>query len=262
MADLNRQAWGRSLLFVPLLAVLLFAPAGTLHFWQAWLWDFVFVASTTALSVYFLKHDPKLVERRMKVGPTAEREPAQKIIMAVFMGGSLLLLVVPGLDHRWHWSSVPPWLVLVADGGVASSFGIFFVVMKQNSYAAAAWPGLAPSRRGAIPHAQPAGLRRLLPQDPLPAHSLDLVGMARCRSVHAFKLAESIGSVRMRFPVAAKIALHSAGMAGGSGGSPSPVGELSERRKCTSIGGACASRSGAKLSKLACTTRPFSIVIF
>jgi protein-S-isoprenylcysteine O-methyltransferase Ste14 len=137
MADLNRQAWGRSLLFVLLLAVLLFAPAGTLHFWQAWLWGFVFVASTTALSVYFLKHDPKLVERRMKVGPTAEREPAQKIIMAVIMGGSLLLLVVPGLDHRWHWSSVPPWLVLVADGGVASSFVIFFVVMKQNSYAAA-----------------------------------------------------------------------------------------------------------------------------
>jgi protein-S-isoprenylcysteine O-methyltransferase Ste14 len=137
MADLNRQAWGRSLLFVLLLAVLLFAPAGTLHFWQAWLWGFVFVASTTALSVYFLKHDPKLVERRMKVGPTAEREPAQKIIMTVIMGGSLLLLVVPGLDHRWHWSGVPPWLVLVADGGVALSFVIFFVVMKQNSYAAA-----------------------------------------------------------------------------------------------------------------------------
>ena len=78
----------------------------------------------------------------------------------------------------------------------------------------------------------------------------------------AFNVAGSMGSVRIRFPVAAKIALHRAGMAAGNGGSPKPVGELSVVRKCTSIGGACVSRSGAKVSKFACTARPFSMVIF
>ena len=88
------------------------------------------------MSIYFLKHDPKLVERRMQIGPTAEQEPAQKIIMAIILSGFVVLLALPGFDYRWHWSAVPPWLVLTANVGVALSFGIFFVVLKQNSYAA------------------------------------------------------------------------------------------------------------------------------
>lgn len=134
VTDLNRRVWVQSALFVPVLAVVLFAPAGSLRFWQAWVYGIIFVAATTGLGVYFLKHDPALVERRMTVGPTAEQEPAQKIIMAIMMIGVVLMIVLPGFDHRWHWSSVPTWLVLVA--GVALSFIIFFVVMKQNSYAA------------------------------------------------------------------------------------------------------------------------------
>ncbi len=54
-----------------------------------------------------------------------------------------------------------------------------------------------------------------------------------------------IGSERIRFPVAAKIALQTAGATGGIAGSPRPVGELSVSRKCTSIsGGAWAIRVG------------------
>jgi protein-S-isoprenylcysteine O-methyltransferase Ste14 len=117
-------------------AALLLGPAGSLRFWQGWLFGFVFIAATSAMSIYFLKHDPKLVERRMQIGPTAEQEPAQKIIMAIFLSGFVVLLALPGFDYRWHWSAVPPWLVLTANVGVALSFGIFFVVLKQNSYAA------------------------------------------------------------------------------------------------------------------------------
>ena len=51
------------------------------------------------------------------------------------------------------------------------------------------------------------------------------------------------GSERMRLPVAAKIALHTAGTTGGSAGSPMPVGGLSVFTQCTSTGGACAIRS-------------------
>ena len=134
--DLTRHALLRSALSVLFRAVLLFAPAGTLNYWQAWLYGFVFVAGTAALSVYFLKHDPELVRRRMNVGPKAETEPAQKIIMFLVFSGFLLLMVVPGLDHRWHSSDVPVWLVLLANAMVALSFAAFFIVMKQNSYAA------------------------------------------------------------------------------------------------------------------------------
>jgi protein-S-isoprenylcysteine O-methyltransferase Ste14 len=136
-SDLYRRAWRRQALFVLFLAGVLFAPAGTLDFWQGWLFGLVFVASTLATGIYFAKHDPALVARRRSVGPKAETEPAQKIIMTILMTGFLLLGVVPGLDHRWHWSDVPVWLVLAADGGVVLSFAVFFVVMRENSYAAA-----------------------------------------------------------------------------------------------------------------------------
>jgi protein-S-isoprenylcysteine O-methyltransferase Ste14 len=128
--------WRRSLLSILALGVLLFAPAGSLRFWEGWLYGFVFVAVTTAMTMYFLKHDPKLIERRMLAGPKAEQVPAQKIIITITWLGFVLLLGLPGFDHRWHWSAVPPWLVLAANAGVVLSFGIFFVVLKQNSYAA------------------------------------------------------------------------------------------------------------------------------
>ena len=133
---LDRQAWIRSTLGVLVLAALLFIPAGTLRFWQGWLFGFVFVATTSALSIYFLKHDPKLVQRRMRAGPLAEREPAQKIIMAITFLGFFLLMALPGFDHRGHWSNVSVWLVIAANVGVALSFWIFFIVMRQNSFAA------------------------------------------------------------------------------------------------------------------------------
>lgn len=135
-AALMRRTWLRQTLSVLIFAALLFAPAGTLRFWQAWVFGIVFLGACVLLGIYFLKHDPALIERRMQAGPMAEQEPAQKIIIGLVMAGFVLQLFLPGLDHRWHWSSVPLWLVLVGDGAVAASFVVFFYVMKQNSYAA------------------------------------------------------------------------------------------------------------------------------
>jgi len=136
LATVGREAWVRSAVGLLVLALLLFVPAGSLRFWQAWVYGFMFVSGSIAMSVYFLKRDPKLIERRMRAGPAAEQEPAQKIIMTIILIEFLLLLVVPGFDHRWHWSAVPAWLVFAANAGVALRFCMFFVVLKQNSFAA------------------------------------------------------------------------------------------------------------------------------
>src|ERR1035437_1255531 len=69
------------------------------------------------------------------------------------------------------------------------------------------------------------------------------------------------GNDRILFPVAAKIALHSAGITGGSAGSPSPVGGLSVLRKDTSTGHDCRMRSSGKVWRFVLTVRPLSIVI-
>jgi len=107
----NRRIWLRSVVSLLILGFALLAPASTVHFWQGWLFAIVFIGASSALGVYFWRHDPALLERRNRAGPTAETEPAQKIIITLIMVGFVLMLVIPGLDHRWHWSSLPVWLV-------------------------------------------------------------------------------------------------------------------------------------------------------
>jgi protein-S-isoprenylcysteine O-methyltransferase Ste14 len=131
-----KSVWLRQSIFIPIFFALLLVPAWSLNYWQAWVYGVVFMVTTTAIGIYFLKRDPRVVERRMRVGPAAEREPAQKIIMTLVLGGFVLLLVVPGFDHRWHWSSVPAWLVLAADAFVVLGLLGTAVVVRQNSYAA------------------------------------------------------------------------------------------------------------------------------
>ena len=78
LAVVGREAWVRSAVGLLVLALVLFVPAGSLRFWQAWVYGFVFVSGSVAISVYFLKHDPKLVERRMRAGPPPSRNPRKK----------------------------------------------------------------------------------------------------------------------------------------------------------------------------------------
>ena len=133
---LIRQALPRQVLFVLVLAAAFFGAAGTFRYWQAWPFLVTFIGCSVAFGLYFTKHDPALIERRMRAGPRAEQEPAQKIIITLLMADFFLMMIVPALDRRWHWSDVPAWLTVLANAGIAASFIVFFFVMKQNSYAA------------------------------------------------------------------------------------------------------------------------------
>ena len=125
-----------NLLTFAILLACLFIPAGTLSYWQAWVFLAVFAVSSQALGIYFLRHDRRLVERRMKIGPVAEQRPAQKVISALFMLGFVGFVMLPALDQRFGWSPVAPVLSLLADAIIVLSFVLFFLVMKSNSYAA------------------------------------------------------------------------------------------------------------------------------
>ena len=65
------------------MALMLFAPAWTLHFWKAWAFWLLFSVLSAVMTLYFLKHDPGLLESRLKVGPTAAHEKSQKIIQTL-----------------------------------------------------------------------------------------------------------------------------------------------------------------------------------
>ena len=89
MNSLNRKAFGGLLFLVLGMVALLFIPAGTLGYWEAWLFLAVYFALSLAITLYLMKHDPKLLARRMSGGPTAEKEPARKEIHHVDFAAGL-----------------------------------------------------------------------------------------------------------------------------------------------------------------------------
>jgi protein-S-isoprenylcysteine O-methyltransferase Ste14 len=118
------------------LGILLFLPAGTLNYWQAWVFIFVFMASVSAIGVYLSLKDPALLERRKNIGPAAEQSTTQKIIISLAILGNLALLIVCGLDHRLGWSQMPGYVSLAGDVLVALGLFINLLVFRENSYGA------------------------------------------------------------------------------------------------------------------------------
>ena len=134
--DLKKKALFGLVQLVIMLGILLFVAAGSLDFWEAWVFLFIFSIAVLAITLYFLKNDIKLIEGRLKAGPSAEKERKQKIIQTFASLFFILLIVVPALVHRFHWSDVPIHFVLVGDIFVLLGLPIIFLVFKEKSYAA------------------------------------------------------------------------------------------------------------------------------
>lgn len=136
MRNLTRKAITGVLQLQVLMALLLFLPARSLHFWQGWIYWMIFSACVIAITVYFLKYDPHLIEGRLVAGPLGEQQTSQKIVQAIAAVLFCAVLVVPGLDHRFRWSPVPPAVVALGDVLLVLSFALIFSVFKENTYAA------------------------------------------------------------------------------------------------------------------------------
>ena len=135
--NLAVKAWLSVAALAGVMAVLLFVPAGTLRYWQAWVYLSVFVGASALVTLDLLSHDRALLERRMKGGPAAEQRPLQKLIMLGASVSFIALLVVPALDHRFAWSSVPTVLVIAGDALVAIGFYLIARVYRENSFTSA-----------------------------------------------------------------------------------------------------------------------------
>jgi protein-S-isoprenylcysteine O-methyltransferase Ste14 len=136
MNSLDIRAFRSTVLGALAMAALLFVPAGTFGYWQAWVFLAVFVGASSAIGIYLALKDPELLERRMKVGPAAEKETAQKIIMTFALAGFFALLLLPAFDHRFGWSKLPAYLALAGDVLVGLGFFLTFLVLRENSYSA------------------------------------------------------------------------------------------------------------------------------
>lgn len=137
MVAVYKQMIRSGVIGIVALAAMIFIPAGTIHYWQGWVYITTAILASVPYKLYVAVHDPALLRRRMQVGPAQEKEPAQKIIIVLIFVAFIALIVVPPLDYRFGWSPVPWHLSVIGDLLVTCSFYIFYLVAKVNSYAAA-----------------------------------------------------------------------------------------------------------------------------
>jgi protein-S-isoprenylcysteine O-methyltransferase Ste14 len=134
MNKLSIQTLSTFLIGAVTLGVLLFLPAGTLNYWQAWVFIVVFMTSVSVIGLYLSLKDPALLERHKKFGPTQEQSPAQKIAISIGVLALLSVFVFCALAHRFGWSPVPAYGSLAGDILVALGLFLNLLVFRENTY--------------------------------------------------------------------------------------------------------------------------------
>jgi protein-S-isoprenylcysteine O-methyltransferase Ste14 len=134
--DLSRKTLAGGARTQAALALMLFVPAWTLAYWQAWLYWSISTTAALATALHFLRQDPALMRRRLEVGARAEPLESQQVIQAV--GGALYaaIFIVAGIEHHVRGSPIPAPIVLIADAIVAAGLALTFVVFRANTFTA------------------------------------------------------------------------------------------------------------------------------
>lgn len=119
-------------------AAVLFVPAGTVRFWQAWVFLALMLIPWGFFFFHFLKHDPQLVARRLE---SKEQVTTQRRLVRWLKQVFFAAAVIPGLDFRLGWSrsllvSVPLWLSILADALVLAGLLTVVWVLSVNRFAA------------------------------------------------------------------------------------------------------------------------------
>ncbi len=130
-ADLTKTVILRGVLALPVLALIIILPAGKWSYWQGWMYILTLFIPMFFIFSYLLKHDPALLERRMRM---REKEATQRKIISLSYIYFLVAFVLPGLDVRFGWSNVPPLVSILANLLVFAGYMVFFWVLVTNSF--------------------------------------------------------------------------------------------------------------------------------
>jgi protein-S-isoprenylcysteine O-methyltransferase Ste14 len=125
------QAVMKYLLGIMLFSVLLFIPAGTLNYWNAWLLIGVLFIPMLIVGIVLAIKNPELLRKRLNA---KEKEAEQKSVILfsalMFVSG----FVVAGLDYRYQWLVLPQWLVLAATALFLFAYLLYIEVLRENTY--------------------------------------------------------------------------------------------------------------------------------
>jgi hypothetical protein len=120
-----------------LFALALMWPAGTWHWWEAWVLVGLWTVFSIVMTVYLSRHDPALLAERMKlVSLHKDQKTWDKLLMLLFVIGGIGLYIVPGFDVvRYQWSEpLPLWLKILAMLIHLPCFVFLGWIMRENTF--------------------------------------------------------------------------------------------------------------------------------
>ena len=116
--------------------VILFLCAGTLGWPGAWFYLAEMVGPGLAVGLWFAKHDPGLLDERLRPLVQEEQTPADKVLMSLIMGLMFGWLVLMGFARRFEWWPVAAWVQILGAAAIGVSIYVSVLTMRANSFAA------------------------------------------------------------------------------------------------------------------------------
>ncbi len=125
------QAISKYLLGVILVGTILFLPAWSFSYWNAWLFMGILFVPMFIAGIVMLGKNPELLQKRLNA---KEKEAEQKSVVASSGLMFLASFIVAGLDWRFGWTNMPNWMVWAATGLFLLSYVLYAEVLRENTY--------------------------------------------------------------------------------------------------------------------------------
>ena len=123
------QAITKFVLGLLTIGLLLFLPAGTFNFWQAWLFIGVLFVPMFIAGIVMMIRQPELLRKRLDA---KEQQQEQKWVVALSGLMFIAVFVVAGLNRRFGWYMLPDWAVYLATVVFLVAYAMYAEVMREN----------------------------------------------------------------------------------------------------------------------------------
>ena len=114
-----------------IIALLLFIPAGTLNYWNAWLFICILFIPMLIVGTLLMIKNPDLLSKRLN---SKENESEQKVLL--LLGGIMFIggFIVAGLNYRFQWMIIPKWMIIIATIIFLLAYILYAEVLRENMY--------------------------------------------------------------------------------------------------------------------------------
>ena len=127
----------RTFIWLVIIAVLLFVPAGTFNWTGGWIFLIETAVISIVLGVWLARHDPELLKERLRSPIQKEQSAQDKIVTGLIVVLFFAWFAFMALDAvRFKWSAVPVWLQLPGAFGVLIASYIGYLTLRENTFAA------------------------------------------------------------------------------------------------------------------------------